>query len=131
MARPAVTTPALLTRIVTVPKAFSAASNAATIAARSRTSASTAIAPPPAFLIFAFTSAPPPSRGGRGHRLQPQSRVHPPFRFSLSLRPAGRPAAPPAPPRRRSRRDILRNGGQARSTRPSPAQPCREDRRFV
>ena len=43
-ARPECATPALLTRIVTVPKAFSAASNARCIAARSRTSASIATA---------------------------------------------------------------------------------------
>ena len=44
-------TPALLTRIVTVPNAFSAGSNARFIAARSSTSA-VATAVPPAFSIF-------------------------------------------------------------------------------
>ena len=48
-ARPAWATPALLTRIVTVPKAFSAASKAAAIAFRSRTSADTVIALAPDF----------------------------------------------------------------------------------
>ena len=54
-ARPACATPALLTRIVTVPNAFSAASNAFAIAARSRTSASIGTALPPIFSIFAVS----------------------------------------------------------------------------
>ena len=48
--------PALLTRMVTVPKAFSAASKARVMAARSVTSASIAIARPPAASIAFFNS---------------------------------------------------------------------------
>src|SRR6516164_10014105 len=47
-ARPECATPALLTRMVTVPNAFSASSNARVIALRSRTSAPIAMARPPA-----------------------------------------------------------------------------------
>ena len=50
-------TPALLTRMVTVPKAFSAASKARAMAARSVTSASIATARPPAASISTFASA--------------------------------------------------------------------------
>jgi hypothetical protein len=51
-------TPALLTRIVTVPKAFSAASKARVMAARSFTSASIATArPPPASIDFCSSAS--------------------------------------------------------------------------
>src|SRR5262245_43845055 len=56
-ARPACATPALLTRMVTVPNAFSASSNARVIALRSRTSAPIAMARPPACSMRAFTAA--------------------------------------------------------------------------
>jgi hypothetical protein len=56
-ARVAWATPALLTRIVTVPNARSAASNARCMAARSSTSASTAAARPPACSIRALRVA--------------------------------------------------------------------------
>src|ERR1700751_3760543 len=55
-ARPACATPALLTRTVTVPKAFSAASKAPAMAWRSRTSADTVIALPPDLAICACSA---------------------------------------------------------------------------
>src|SRR5215469_364045 len=56
-ARPECATPALLTRMVTVPNAFSASSNARVIALRSRTSASIAMARPPAASMRVFSAA--------------------------------------------------------------------------
>src|SRR5262245_4863594 len=55
-ARPPCAMPALLTRIVTVPKAFSVASKARIMAARSVTSASAATARPPFFSISSFSA---------------------------------------------------------------------------
>ena len=99
-ARPELTTPALLTRMVTVPKAFSAASNAA----RHRRAV--------AHVGF--------DRDGLAAGLfDPRLRRH----------RGDRPAAPPARPRRRSPPRHSRNAPRVRSTRRSPARPCREDRR--
>ena len=56
MARVECATPALLTRMVTVPSAFSAWSKARFMAARSSTSASTAMALPPSLLDFLNSS---------------------------------------------------------------------------
>src|SRR6266852_3962885 len=56
-ARPECATPALLTRMVTVPNAFSASSNARVIALRSRTSAPIAMARLPACSMRVFTAA--------------------------------------------------------------------------
>src|SRR5499426_170517 len=60
-ARLACATPALLTRMVTVPKACSAASKARAMAARSSTSAATATARPPVRRATSATAAPAPA----------------------------------------------------------------------